>query len=132
MKELIIFIIALVAAPLYWRTLFFIAPYIFDKPFSRTRTGLQIHHAHYGILFVLIANIFLIFDIKNNFIIALLGLGLGLILDEFIPSLLMPGERGLELEIYKKSFLKTILLFLIVIIFIFLVAFLSSNFNKIL
>ncbi len=93
----------------------------FDRAFTRDKTGLQIHHAHYGILFILLASIILLFSGESVLVIILLGLGLGLILDEFIPSLLMPGDRPLELEVYKGSFLKTVFLFLIVIAIILLI-----------
>lgn len=128
MNELVIFILAFVAPLLYWRGLFYIASHVFNKPFTRTKTGLQVHHAHYGILFILVASIALLFSGENNFVIILLGLGLGLILDEFIPSLLMPGNRPLELETYRKSLSKTIYFFLIIIVIILLIGIASNRF----
>ena len=74
MNELIIFLIAFVAPMLYWRTLFYVASQKFDKPFTREKTGLQVHHGHFGILFILLADIALIFNARNIFVIALLGL----------------------------------------------------------
>lgn len=127
MSELAIFILALIAPFLYWRGLFYVASHTFDRAFTRDKTGLQVHHAHYGILFVLIGIIALLFTGKNDFIIALLGLGLGLILDEFIPSLLMPGNRPLELEVYRKSFLKTVFLFLTVIATILIIELVNNG-----
>ncbi len=126
MNELAIFLLALIAPFLYWRGLFYVASHTFDRAFTRDKTGLQVHHAHYGILFVLVASIILLSGGESVLVIILLGLGLGLILDEFIPSLLMPGNRPLELEIYRKSFLKTAILFLIVVVIV-LIAGLANN-----
>jgi hypothetical protein len=48
---------------------------------------------------------------KNIFSISLMGLGWGLLLDEVIPSLMMPSKnRVLELEVYKKAQKPTIFL----------------------
>lgn len=125
MNKVLIFILSFIAPLIYWRSLFYFVSKIFDKPFTRAKTGLQVHHIHYGILFVLISSIILLFNQESNFVIILLGLGLGLMLDEFIPSLLMPGNRSMELEIYRKSFSKTIYLFLIIIVVILLIS--ASN-----
>ena len=128
MSKLIIFILTLIIGHLYWRTLFYIAPHVLKEPFTRTKTGLQVHHMHYGILFVLVASVTLLLNGESIFVVVLLGLGLGLMLDEFIPSLLLAGDRQLELEVYRKSFSKTVYLFLIIILVIFLLGFLNNMF----
>ena len=79
MNEMLIFIFALVAPFLYWRGLFYVASHTFDRAFTRDKTGLQVHHAHYGILFVLAASIILLSVGESVLVIILLGLGLGLI-----------------------------------------------------
>jgi hypothetical protein len=48
---------------------------------------------------------------KGFLCLAFLGLGLGLILDEFLPSLQMPGNRPLELELYRRTLWPTLALF---------------------
>lgn len=50
----------------------------------------------------------------------LLGLGLGLIIDEVIPSLFLKGNRPLELKVYRQSLAKTFLLFLLLTLVIVL------------
>jgi hypothetical protein len=122
MDKVIIFVLALVVPSIYWRGLFYIASHNFNKAFTRDKTGLQVHHLHYGILFTFIANLLLLLNVNNNFVIALLGIGFGLILDEFIPSLLMPGNRPLELEVYRKSLTKTLWMFLVIVLIILLLS----------
>lgn len=117
-SELLIFIIAFIAPVLYWRFLFWLARKKFDKPYTRAKTGLQVHHAHYGIILVLAGTLFILFSVKNLWVIGMIGLGLGLVLDEFVPSLLMPGNRELELDIYKKSLRGTIVLISIIVLVI--------------
>ena len=121
--ELLIFVIAFVAPVLFWRVLFWLAREKFDKPFTRTKTGLQVHHGHFGLLIILIASILVVLGLRNFYVFGFLGLGLGLVFDEFIPSLLMPGNRELELETYKKSLRGTLALVLItVLVVLFFIA----------
>ncbi|KKT96301.1 MAG: hypothetical protein UW97_C0016G0001 [Parcubacteria group bacterium GW2011_GWA2_45_15] len=123
MNPFIIFIIALLAPLVYWRSLFYALSHTFDKPFTRTRTGLQVHHIHYGIIFILIGTLVLLFNGSSDTVIILLGLGLGLMLDELIPSLLIPGNRPLELEVYKSSFSATFMLFLGIVFLVLILGF---------
>jgi len=123
-NEVLIFIIAFIFPHLYYRTLFFIfAGKIFDKPFLREKTGLKIHHIHYGMILMLFASLYLLFFDKNVYILILLGFGLGLMYDEFIPALYMKSNRKDELAAYKKSLKKTPLLFIIIILIIILFSF---------
>jgi len=112
-NDIFLFLISFILPLLYFRGLFFLASHYFHKPLLRTKTGLQVHHLHYGVVLLLIAALILLFSGESKTVIALLGLGL--MLDLFIPSLLMEGDRPRELEAYKKSLFGTILLFLIVI-----------------
>jgi len=116
MKNVILFCVAFVIPSVYWRGLFYIFTKIFGKPFLRLKTGLQIHHGHYGIIMTFIAAVLLIFSIINVYVFFLLGLGLGFVFDEFIPSLLMPGNRQVELEIYQKSLKQTFILISLILI----------------
>lgn len=125
MKEMWIFIIFLLAPMLYWRTMSKIAKNYMKKPIIRTKTGLQIHHLHHGIIFVLIASLILLFVGKNNYVIALLGVGLGLMFDFFIPSVLIKSDRKKELKIYQETFVKTLILFLILIFIVIGLSFIN-------
>jgi len=57
--------------------MYVIHPAYFKEFWLRRKTGLQIHHLHYGIIFILIAIFILIFIGKNIYVLALFGLGLG-------------------------------------------------------
>ena len=111
MKDLLLFLLFLVLPFLYWRSLFFLNRKTFDKPFTRIKTGLQVHHFHYGVVLVAIASLILVISGKNLYSLGFLGTGLGLILDEFMASLQMPGNRPLELEIYQRTLWPTSVLF---------------------
>lgn len=112
MKHIWIFLIFFLSPMVYWRSLFYLYVKSFDTSFARTKTGLQIHHLHYGVVLIFIASQLLLFTGNSIYVIILLGLGLGLVLDEFIPSLYMPGDRPLELRVYRQALGKTLILFL--------------------
>jgi hypothetical protein len=82
----------------------------FEKPI-KTQTGLQIHHLHYGLIFIFCSAVVLLFEGNKSIVILLLGLGLGLVFDEFISSLKLVEHRPLGLEIYSQSFKGTLILF---------------------
>jgi hypothetical protein len=128
MKEAFIFIISFLIPFIYWRTLSYIATGYMKKPLLRTKTKLQIHHLHHGIILVFIASLILLFLGNNIYVTILLGLGLGLMLDLFIPSLLMKSNREEELKVYKKTFIKTLILFIVIILIIVLVSFITEMF----
>ena len=124
MHEPFVFIIALLLPLFYWRILSYTATGYMQKPFLRRTTGLTVHHLHYGVLFVFIAALLLLFSGRNIFVIVFLGLGLGLILDLFIPSLIMKTDRRAELKVYRETFMGTVILFVVVISAILLFLFL--------
>lgn len=101
------FCISLLAPFVYWRGLYFAHRRWFDKPLLRTKTGLQIHHLHYGILLILVASVLLLLFGPTDMVTLFLGIGLGLMLDEFVASLLMPGNRPVEMDVYRRSFKAT-------------------------
>jgi len=107
----VLFIILFLAPSIYQRTRFALQPDYFLKISLRKKVRLQIHHAHWGLIWIFISNLFYIFGNHSIFAILLSGLGWGLILDEIIPHLKMPGDdRVIELEVYKKSTRPTIIL----------------------
>ena len=115
-KEFIIFILALVLPFIYFRT---IGLLLVDKgytPFTRNLTGLNVHHLHFGILYMVIAALIIILYKKNIFSIALMGIGLSFVLDEFTSTLYIQTIRTEELLVYSQHLFDTIILFLIVII----------------
>jgi len=107
----ILFIIVFIAPTIYQRGHFALRADDFLKISLRKKVGLQIHHGHWGILWMFISSVLFIFGNHSVFTILLSGLGWGLLLDEIIPNLKMPSnDRVLELEVYKKSTKPTLLL----------------------
>lgn len=119
-NEILFFIIAFVLPHIYYRILLSVRKK--KKSSLREKTGLRIHHAHYGMVFLLIAVIFLLFVGKNIYVTTLLGLGLGLMYDELIPSLIFKSERREEMIAYNKSFKSTLILFIILILLLILLS----------
>ena len=76
-----------------------------------TIQGVRFHHLHFGIITVVVAAVILIFSGANIFSVGFLGIGLGLILDEFIPSLLIPHQEPLSTKLYLSSLRGTTILF---------------------
>ncbi|MDD5165340.1 MAG: hypothetical protein PHG25_02270 [Candidatus Pacebacteria bacterium] len=120
LTQLALFIIIFLAPALYQRGHYALRPEHFNKISLRKKVGLQIHHAHWGLIYIFISSLWFIFADKNIYIILLAGLGWGLILDEIIPHLHMPSDdRALELDVYKKSTKPTLILIgIAVLIFI--------------
>jgi len=71
---------------------------------------------NYGVVYILIATFLLIFSGLSIYVIILLGLGLGFMLDEFAPATLIKMNRKEEMKIYAKAQKATLIIFAIVII----------------
>jgi hypothetical protein len=84
--------------------------------FLRRTTGLQIHHYHYGIIILAIALLVYLFLSKNRIVVALLGFGLGSILDSFVSGLLVSHNRMQEIINYNMNLWNTIIIFGIVVV----------------
>jgi len=110
MQNTITFTIAFLVGLLWFRILYLMVPGYFNKPFTRTKTKLTVHHLHFGIIFVLIATLILLADTANYFVFIFLGLGLGQIFDLFIASLLMKGDRPAEMKLYANTLPHTLIL----------------------
>ncbi len=121
-KEILFFIIAFALPHLYYRALFFTVSKIFDKPFLREKTGLKIHHIHYGMVLSLIASVVILLSEKNIYVTTFLGFGLGFMFDEFIPALLMKSKRSDEMIAYRKSFKPTLILIIFIAILILILS----------
>ena len=116
MNEEVKFILAFIGGMLWYRILFYIAPLYFKRPLTRTILKLKWHHLHWGILLVLLGTISLLaLGGITTVPVVLLGIGLGFMMDLFIPSLLLSTDREEELKIYKESLLPTLLLFAVVV-----------------
>jgi len=78
--------------------------------------GVRFHHLHLGVLLIFAASLLFLFTGINIFSLGFLGIGLGLVLDEFIPSVLIPHQEPLSTKIYLSSLRGTIILFIAVVI----------------
>ena len=105
------FVGAFTVGIIWYRLLFIVVPLYFKRPFTRSTLKLRWHHLHWGVVFLLIGNAILLRSGSIAISSAvLLGLGLGLVIDLFIPSLLLETNREEELIVYRKSLLSTVLL----------------------
>ena len=116
-KNLMLFITSFLVPLVYYRLFFFvIAPpqEIYLSPLRKI-IGLNVHHLHYGLILLTISILLLLFYKRNIFSTILAGLGLGLSLDVFIPSLFVKTIRENELLVYSQHLTDTLILFFIVI-----------------
>ena len=119
--ESIYFIIAFVAPMIWFRTLFAFVPIYFKRPLTRSVLKVRWHHLHHGVLFVIASAVMLLlFPEKRIVTVILLGIGLGSIMDLFIPSLLLQTNREEELVVYRNSLVPTIILFAGILLLLFL------------
>ena len=116
-ERLKIFILLLLIAFLYWRISVFVFYNYGDMGFLRETTGLNIHHYHYGIIFILIAALIMIFHKINGFSVGVMGFGIGSVADSFISRLLSNGgTRVGEIANYNEVLLPTLFLFGVIIL----------------
>ena len=85
--------------------------------------GYELHHFYYGIILLLITNLFMLFGHRNYKIHMILsGIGIGLILDEFI---FVIGK--LDNSKYFLTIPSALIFFLIVICIVFIIRKFSNN-----
>jgi len=117
-RQFVLFLSGLIVPVLYQRTKFALYRRSFHRMPLREKSGLNLHHGHWGFLLAFISMNLLVFGVYNIFSIGLAGFGWGLMLDEIIPMLKMPSPgRTLELEIYDKSRNATVVLIGVVVLF---------------
>jgi len=114
--KLLIFVSSLIISFIFWRLWLFVFYDEGEVSFLRGITGLNIHHYHYGMLFVLIALFLFMFHKINKYSVALAGFGFGSFFDGFISRLVGSSVRKIEIANYNQAFSSTILLFLIIIL----------------
>ncbi|MGA9779318.1 MAG: hypothetical protein ACLPRE_10460 [Limisphaerales bacterium] len=116
-RQFVVFLSGLILPMLYQRLKFALNRLSFHRPTLRQKSGLNIHHGHWGFLLAFISMILLVFGVYNVCSIGLAGLGWGLMLDEIVPMLKMPSPgRTLELEVYDRSKSATIVLMGVVVL----------------
>jgi|GEM_PF-699945 len=127
--------ILFVAPMVYQRLHYKLAPQFFYKLGLRKRTGLQIHHAHWGLGWIFISMILMILQtlsiihIASFWFLLPATLGWGLFFDEIIPHLRMPGDdRALELKVYEEAGPATIKLIAIIAALILIIGIILNNY----
>jgi hypothetical protein len=128
MHNVLVFIIALLAPFVIIRTAIHL---LMKRPHEATVVtiaGGRFHHLHLGILFVFAASLVLLFAGENLFSVGFLGLGLGLILDEFVASVIVPHQEPESTKLYLGS-LKGTFVLLISVVVIILAFYLFLKFN---
>jgi len=115
--RLIVFVSAFLITFFYWRVKVFFFVGDDEVPWIREVTGLTIHHFHYGLIFITIASLLLIFFEINWFSVGLMGIGLSTALDSFISRMMnFSSVRANEIATYNNSFIFTLIFFLDVIL----------------
>ena len=129
-KRLLVFVSLFIIAFVFWRLKVLVYHNNGELPFLRAITGLTFHHFHYGLVFILIAALLLIFYKVNSFSVGLMGFGLGTALDSFISRLFsFSSNRSRELSAYDSSFIFTLIMFLDVILLTFVFYFWGKRTN---
>jgi|CXWL01.1.fsa_nt_gi drug/metabolite transporter (DMT)-like permease len=118
-----IFVTYFICGFLFYRLLLAIAPQLFRVPGIRTFYGIGWHHWHTGILLILAGAIVLVLDGDRNIILRLLGLGLGLTLDVFIPFFYIKTEREEQLREYRRSLVPTLVFAGVIVLGVLLLSF---------
>ncbi len=120
-------ILTFLAPILYQRLHFVLKRQDFYVTPLRTLTGLQIHHGHWGLLFMIGSGVWFVFGNRQSestyrtasFVFVY---GLGLLVDEIIPSLKMPSKgRDMELSVYGSTTAPTALLVAVMMLLMFAV-----------
>ena len=102
--QFILFISGLIVPALYQRLKFIYFRESFYRTELRDKSGLNIHHGHWGLLLALVSTWMLAFGFHNCVSIGIAGFGWGLMLDEVVPMLNMPSPgRDQELDVYGRS-----------------------------
>jgi len=83
------------------------------------------HHFHWGLPLATLGGILFIFETHTQLAALLLGIGLGMSLDEYAPSLFLKTERKQELEAYYKALPHTTGLFIMLFVIIVILAVLA-------
>ena len=109
-NDIIKFIISFAGGLLWYRILFFIVPIYFKRPLTRSVLKLRWHHLHWGIVLISTGIVLFLLSGESVAIIILFGIGLGFIVDLFIPSLVLETDREKELVVYRNSLIPTLLL----------------------
>mgnify|MGYP001577444357 CR=1 FL=1 len=84
----------------------------------RSISGLSFHHFHYGILLLMLSMFFMLFFKETKLIVIFAGVGNGLIIDSFIPSLLLKTDRVNEISAYNAGLFPTLVLVIVAVIII--------------
>ena len=123
-RELVFFLLSLLVGVFWFRILFLFVPHPYkDGSFMRSLTGLKWHHWHTGMVFLTAGMAIIIYQGKTLAALIFLGLGLGLVVDEFFMTLRLETQREEELKVYSGSFGETLILTLAISVVFLLISF---------
>lgn len=108
-SDIVAFGLAMIVPVAFYRTL---VALFYTKEGSplRSLTSLNVHHMHYGIVALVVGILLLLFWRRTLLTIIVGGVGVGLVLDAFIPSLLLSTTREQEIAAYTKGLIPTVVL----------------------
>lgn len=117
-SDIVAFGLAMIVPVAFYRTL---VALFFTREGSplRTLAGLNVHHMHYGIVALVVCVLLLLFWRRTLLTIIIGGVGIGLVLDAFIPSLLLSTTREQEIAAYTRGLVPTLVLVVAVLMVAF-------------
>lgn len=124
-NEVLKFIVSFIGGLLWYRILFAIVPIYFKRPLTRSVLKLRWHHLHWGIVLIVFGVMLLLLSEKSSAAIILFGIGLGFVIDLFIPSLQFETNREEELAVYRNSLKPTLFLAASIVIVITVLSYLN-------
>lgn len=124
-NEVLKFIFSFIGGLLWYRILFFIVPIYFKRPLTRSVLKLRWHHLPWGIVLIVFGVMLLLLSEKSNAANILFGIGLGFVIDLFIPSLQLETDREKELAVYRNSLKPTLFLAASIVIVITVLSYLN-------
>ena len=103
-RQFLILIALLMLPCAYQRTMFKLNRLAFYDTPLREKSGLNIHHGHFGVPMAFVGTLLLAFGVRDLLSLGLSSFGWGLMLDEIVPMLKMKSkDRTSELDVYAKS-----------------------------
>jgi hypothetical protein len=129
MSEYLIFVASLLLPFLFFRTVLTKLVKKKGLPGPYIRQGRKFHHLHFG-MGILIIGIFGFLSLKNSlFGVIVSGIGLGMMFDDFVPSLYIPESEPETSKMYFGSFRPTLYLLLSISTLILVLGFLIQKFK---
>jgi|GEM_PF-2126966 len=118
LNTIILFIISFSSPFIFFRIILTLLSHKRDQTTSYIREGRKFHHLHFGVGILIVGIIGFLVLGTTAFPTIISGIGLGMILDDFIPSLYIPEPEPQTTNTYFGSFFSTFFLLLFITIII--------------